>query len=153
MLTAFVLLPSGWAFARPPVREPLPTPDDFVVSDCGFDVLIHVTANKEKAITFFDQDGDVVRQEVTGVLKVRLTHVGTETSVDLNISGPGSFTFPPDGSIHLVGQGNWLNFGIANRPGIILFSSGRFEATTTPTGDFLITRPAKNETDVCGMLS
>ena len=62
--------------------------------------------NKEVLTTFYDKDGNVIRQHIAGTLKVRLTNVATDKSVDLNISGPGTYTFPPDGSVDLVGTGS-----------------------------------------------
>ncbi len=150
-LASVVLLSAGPASAGPPTREPLPTPNDFTISDCGFDILSHVLVNNEVQTTFFDKDGNVVRQLVTGTLKARLTNVATDESIDLNISGPGTYTFPPDGSVDLVGTGGWLN-GFTNRPGEVLFSKGRFEATFPPDGSFLLTDPAPIEIDMCDVL-
>ena len=94
-----------------------------------------------------------MRRHESGTVKIRLTNVQTGESQDLNISGPGTFTFPPDGSVHIVGTGGWLNSGFSNRPGEVLFTHGRFEATFTPEGEFLLTDPAPNETDMCVVLS
>lgn len=151
-LTTFILVTAGPAAAVPPKHEPVPTPDDFIISECGFDLLLHVLVNKEILTTFYDQEGNVVRQHISGALKIRLTNVGTGESQDLNISGPGTYTFPPDGSVQLVGTGGWLNV-FSNRPGEVLFTQGRFEATFTPEGEVILTDPAPNETDMCDVLS
>lgn len=152
-LTTFLLVSAVPAAAVPPKHEQVPLPDDFVISDCGFDLLFHVLEWKLKSTTYFDKDGNVIRQHDSGTVKIRLTNVGTGESQDLNISGPATFTFPPDGSVHLVGTGGWLNWGITNRPGEVLFTKGRFEMTFTPEGESLLTDPAPNETDMCDVLS
>jgi hypothetical protein len=152
-LATFVLVTAGPAAAVPPTHEPVPTPDDFIISDCGFDILLHALVNEEILTTFFDQEGNVVRQHISGTLKIRLTNVETGETQDLNISGPGTYTFPPDGSVLLVGTGEWLWAGLSNRPGELLFTKGRFELTFTPEGEAILTDPAPNETDMCDVLS
>jgi hypothetical protein len=44
---------------------------------CSFDVFAEPTGNKEKLATFFNQDGDITFQVLTGVNKWRLTNVET----------------------------------------------------------------------------
>jgi hypothetical protein len=152
-LVVFIFVTAGPAAAVPPTHEPVPTPDDFIVSDCGFDLLFHAIAWRLEITTYFDQEGNIVRLHTSGAAKIRLTNVGTGESEDLNISGPGTYTFPPDGSVLLVGTGKWIYWGLSNRPGEVLFTSGRFEVITTPEGEAILTDPAPNETNMCDVLS
>lgn len=152
VVAALALMPAA-ARATPPIREPLGG-DDFVLTDhCTFDIGVELVQNKEIATTFFDKDGNFVRQLVTGVLKVRLTNQeDPQHSVLFNISGPGRYRLLPDGSLELRGTGTWLNFGIANRPGELLLSHGPFTSVIGDDGVFL-TRLPNNVQDACAMLS
>jgi hypothetical protein len=141
------------ASAAIPTREPLVLEDFTLTGHCSFNILVHVVQNNEVVTTYSDQDGNVVRQLVTGVLKVQLTNEEVpENSLLFNISGPGEFTPQQDGSTLVVGDGTWINFGIVNLPGQVLLSSGHFEAVTTPEGDFIMTEIPNNSVDVCGLI-
>jgi hypothetical protein len=152
VLTAFTLLPAS-AQATPPTREPLGG-EDFVLTDhCTFDIAVEFVQNKEILTTYFDRNGDFVRQSVTGVLKVRLTNEeAPEHSVLFNISGPGRYRLLPDGSIELTGTGTWLHFGITDRPGELLLMHGPFTANINDDGFFLTQLP-NNVQDACALLS
>jgi hypothetical protein len=152
VVAALALMPAA-ARATPPIREPLGG-DDFVLTDhCTFDIGVEFVQNKEIATTFFDKDGDFVRQLVTGVLKVRLTNQeDPEHSVLFNISGPGRYRLLSDGSLELSGTGTWLHFGITDRPGELLLMHGPFTANISDDG-FFLTRLPNNVQDACAMLS
>jgi hypothetical protein len=152
VVAALALMPAA-AQATPPVREPLGG-DDFVLTDhCTFDIGVEFVQNKEISTTFFDKDGDFVRQLVTGVLKVRLTNQeDPEHSVLFNISGPGRYRLLTDGSLQLTGTGTWLHFGITDRPGELLFMHGPFTANINDDG-FFLTKLPNNVQDACAMLS
>lgn len=152
-LATFILVSASPAAAVPPRHEPLPPQDDFIISDCGFDLLLHELMNNGILTTFFDQEGNVVRVHISGAAKIRLTNVQTGESLDLNVSGPGTATPQPDGSVDFVGQGAWLRWGYSNRPGEVLFTKGRFEVLFTPEGEAILTDPAPYETDMCDVLS
>jgi hypothetical protein len=149
---AIILMPTA-AHATPPTREPLPV-DDFVLTDhCTFDIMVEFVQNNEVLTTYYDKDGEIVRQLVTGALKVQLTNEEVpENSLLFNISGPGEYTPQQDGSTLLVGKGTWINFGIVNLPGQVLLSHGHFEAVITPEGDFIMTEIPNNSVDVCGLI-
>lgn len=149
---AIVLAPAS-AQATPPVREPLPL-DDFVLTDhCGFDIDVEVVQNNEILTTFFDASGNVVRQSVTGALRVRLTNLEDPAqTLLLNISGPGEFRDLPDGTTQQTGSGVWLQVFITDRPGALLLTRGPFTALITDQGFFLVELP-NNVQDVCALLS
>ncbi len=152
VLAALSLLPAS-AQATPPTREPLGG-DDFILTDhCTFDIAVEFVQNNEVVTTFYDRNGDFVRQSVTGALKVRLTNQeAPEHSVLFNISGPGRYRLLPDGSTELTGTGTWLHFGITDRPGELLLMHGPFTANISDDG-FFLTRLPNNVQDACALLS
>ena len=91
-MTLLLLLSAAPVSARPPDREPVPDARDEYAAGvvCAFPTLIETTANKEKATTFYDREGNVVRQLVTGKLRMRITNTATGESIDVNVSGPGN---------------------------------------------------------------
>ena len=147
-----ILIPAA-AQATPPTREPLGG-DDFVLTDhCTFDIAVEFVQNKEILTTYYDANGDVVRQSVTDALKVRLTNESDpEHSVLFNISGPGRYRTLPDGSTQLTGTGTWLHFGITDRPGALLLMHDPFTANISDAG-FFLTRIPNNVQDACALLS
>jgi hypothetical protein len=153
ILAALILGAALPARAVPPIHFPFPTSDILITGDCDFDIQTHVTMDKARSTVFFDRDGNVVRQNVTGVLKETVTNVETGETMSLNLSGHATFYFNEDGSIDLVGEGQWLLFNIANRPGETLFTQGHFTAVIEPNGALLITDPAPRETNLCETLA
>ena len=153
LTSAAILLVPASAQATPPTREPLPA-DDFVLTDhCGFDIFVEFVQNNEVLTTYYDKDGEVVRQSVTGALKVRLTNQDApEHSVLFNISGPGWFRELPDGSTEQTGAGPWLHLFITDRPGELLLMHGPFTANSSDEGFFLTELP-NNVQDACALLS
>ena len=85
------------ATAEKPIRSFLPTGDPFVLEgSCAFDVRVETLTNKEFGTAFSDG-----RFLITGSFKVRLTNLDPGGgSIDVNISGPGNFTFAADGEPH-----------------------------------------------------
>jgi hypothetical protein len=150
VLSVLSTVPAG---AVPPIHERVPSEDSVVPDHCDFDVLVPVVQDKGRATTFFDKDGNVTRQHISGVLKVEVTNADTGKTVLLNISGPGTFIPQEDGSTTLIGTGAWLLAFIANRPGEVLFTHGRFVGEITPEGDFLLLEAPRNEVDVCELLA
>jgi hypothetical protein len=150
---ALLAVMSAPASAVPPLHERFPNADATLTDHCTFDVFIDVVEDKETLTTFFDQDGNILRQRVTGVLKVELTNLSSGKTVFLNISGPGTFIPQEDGSLTILGEGSWLLLFLANRPGELLFTHGPFELRVTAEGEVLLVDPPPNETDVCALLS
>lgn len=150
-VTAFSASPAS---AIKPTREPLGELEDLThTGACPFDVLDHIVQNKEILTTFFDQDGDIVRESITGALKTELTNLETMESVVLNISGSGTFVPQEDGSTLVHGKGSWLQYDIANRPRELLWTRGGFHAVSTSDDDYILTDPPGNIVDVCRLLS
>ena len=151
--SAVILLVPASAQATPPTREAVPI-EDFVLTDhCGFDINVEVVKNNEILTTYYDADGIVVRQRVTGALKVRLTNLeDPEHSLLFNISGPGAFRELSDGSTEQTGSGTWLHFGITDQPGALLLMHGPFTANISDDG-FFLTEVPNNVQDACALLS
>ena len=86
---AIILMPAA-AHATPPTREPLPVEDFVLTGHCTFDISVEFVKNNEVLTTYYDKDGEVVRQSVTGALQVRLTNQeAPEHSVLFNRLSPG----------------------------------------------------------------
>jgi hypothetical protein len=106
---ALVLALAGPAAAAKPERVAVPQ-ETFVISGfCDFDVLVEPLASKTYNTTFFDRDGNPTRDLGTGRLVVRMTNVDTGRSIELNISGPGTFVDGPAG-LTVDTHGNWMLF-------------------------------------------
>ena len=93
--------PAGSGKVVSVTRAPTPYPTDAFllqapagVDPCGFPVSLQVTEAKRSATTIMTADGTTTVHE-SGLLKVRLTRVGTEQSIDLDVSGPGTFVSTP----------------------------------------------------------
>jgi hypothetical protein len=108
MLVPFFLVPHALA-AKPSIHR-IPIDDEFVLEDqCVFPVNVDATGILVD-IVFTDEDGTVHEFQAYPQYKAVLTNLDTGESITLNLSGPASFTFNPDGSFTLKGTGNWLWF-------------------------------------------
>lgn len=91
------MLSASGAAAGPPERVEIPDEafEDFTIDagPCEFAVAIHVVAHDLHTITFFDDQGNPVREITEGQLVVQMTNADTNTSVVRNVSGPAFFTF------------------------------------------------------------
>jgi hypothetical protein len=94
---------------------------------CGFAVAVHVDFSKETAKIF--DDGRVI---ITGPFKVTLTH--GETSLDLNVSGPGFFYFGADGTVTFKGAGA----GFGPLEGTLMLGHGLVFIPLDPPGDTVL---------------
>jgi hypothetical protein len=144
------------ALASPPTRVPSgPIPDFTLTDTCSFPVLVHIDTNKEVTTTFFDG-----RMLVTGSLTVTLTNGSNPSrSIDLNISGPGTFTPLPNGGTLQTSVGPWLFFFSPNQlgpgsPGMLVLTTGvvtlMLDSTGTPTS---FTHTNGTTTDLCAELA
>jgi hypothetical protein len=95
--------------AAKPDRSFAPAGDIVVSGICEFDVLIETVANNEYFTTFFDRSGNVTRMQVAGHLVQRTSRVGGDTSIVLNVSGPGKFVDGDEGLV-VDTHGTWLLF-------------------------------------------
>ena len=105
---AFALLAAQQAFAVQPTIQWSPWNEDFIYTDCGFNVRIQQTGTSID-ISYTDTQG--VFHEFTAYpqLKSVMTNVLTGKSIKLNISGPVTVVSNPDGSFEVVslGVGAW----------------------------------------------
>lgn len=151
-----MLLPTSAASADAPLREPLPA-EDFVISgSCDFDVFLHVVENKEFITTYFDDDGNPIRQIVTGRFVVELTNVETGESILYDISGPVFFTFSEDGSFDAVlgGRGLAIFFpGEVEDLPLLFVNSGQVTFHFDPEGIIVGVEQVGEVEDVCAALA
>jgi hypothetical protein len=127
----------GWMF-QPPFSEDLPT------LLCGFPVHIDTLADNIYVRETTQPDGTVVDTS-SGNITFRLTNKDTGTFIDLDLSGPGTAYFYPDGSVYQVYNGRTVNIffpqdqqtsglpGIASTTGFFSFtfaSDGSLEGYT-----------------------
>ena len=99
---SLVVLTASPALAKRPTIEYLDLPSGFsftLSGVCSFDVLEELLGNKEKIATFYNQNGDVAFQILTGVNKWRFTNVDTGKSIVINGSGPARFFVQPGSDI------------------------------------------------------
>ena len=105
-----VLIPGTSAQARKPVRQPVPDFNATVPAGvlCPFKIVVKTLVNREKQLTYLDEQGNPVRATITGRLVARIKNGDTGASVVRNISGPVFLTFHADGSltIKLTGISN-----------------------------------------------
>ena len=106
---ASVLALAAPVSAAKPDRSFAPA-DDIVISGiCEFDVLVETIANNEYYTTFVDRSGNVTRTQVAGRFVQRVSRIGSDTSVVLNVSGPGTFVDGDEGLI-VDTHGTWLMY-------------------------------------------
>ena len=113
---------------------------------CDFDVLVEPLASKTYNTTFFDRDGNPTRDLGTGRLVVRMTNVDTGRSIELNISGPGTFVDGPAG-LTVDTHGNWMLF----IDGQLFTLSGHGQFFVDATSETIVFRRG-HITDLCPIL-
>jgi hypothetical protein len=124
------------ASAAQPVIVPVNNTDTLFQNVCAFDVLAHITSDKE-FFRFFS-GGQVL---ITGKLKVTMTNLSTGKTLAYNVSGPARIT--SDGTFY----GEGLGFGIAD--GTLFQGKGLFRVT--PDGQ--LTQIGGTRVDICAALS
>ena len=150
------LLP-GTARADQPVREFVPNEDVVVEGICSFDVAVNIVANKEFTTSFFDDEGNLEREIVTGKFVVELVNLSNpDNSVVVNISGPATFTFQGETATLQTG-GQWLLWFFPGElgpddPGMIVLTSGRWVIEIADDQPTIISRSGATQ-DVCALLS
>src|SRR5205085_351800 len=95
---------------------------------------------------------------VTGVLKVTLTNTTTAKSIDLNISGPGTFTPLPGGESVSKSVGPWLFFFPANQlgpgsPPMLIRTTGQVTLLNHADGTQTFIQKGGTSTDMCPLLA
>jgi hypothetical protein len=91
---------------------PLPVPGDQTLTGiCQFPVFEHWVHYAERATYTTMPDGTIV-ENIQGADTLQVTNVNTGTTLQLNVSGPGTMTTNPDGSGSADLQGiNGFPFG------------------------------------------
>jgi hypothetical protein len=152
VLVALAIAPT--VNAGKPTREIIPSPPDFVVSRCGFPVLVH-SEGVTIVTTFTDDEGNVVRQIlVFPGSRQSFTNLNTGESIAFATVGPAFWTFNPDGSASLrgVGPSGWFFHPLTRERGIF-FTTGRWVVTFDAEGNetsFEITGPI---VDICAEIA
>ena len=140
------------------VRVPVGNaPFDLDASVCGFPIHVGVVADKEYVIhdTTLADGTEVV--QITGKLFLSFTNVDTGKTIVENVSGPGTETFPPDGSFVFHGLGNGVfifdqsSQASIGEPGLV-FWSGKLVVTFPPTGPAQSFTLSGNQTNGCALL-
>lgn len=119
-------------------RDYSPLPDLIEDTTCGFVVDVTFPVNREYAISFYDNAGNLRGIQITGRLVVTFANPANDKSVTANISGPVSIA--ADGSTTATGRGGGPLPGLV---GLLLFA-GRTSASGSDGHVFL---------DLCAALS
>ena len=134
-MVSLALWPSA-AWAGAPERRPFESEDGLLpAGPCPFPVFIHVVANNEYTIEFFDDSGNLIRTIFQGRVVLEFTNTQTGTSVTRNVSGPATKT---EADQIIVKTGPWLFFSFPGElgpeePGSMFINYGRVvEFTGTP---------------------
>jgi hypothetical protein len=135
------------ALAVPPDREFAFSGDFGLTGYCDFDISVEVLANREYSTTFFDQDGNVTRTQITGLYVLRLTNDDTGGWIVLNASGPGKFVFDDTG-LTVDGAGPWFLYFA----GQLLYARGNVNLRVDGGGE-TITGISGNVIELCEVLA
>jgi hypothetical protein len=143
ILTSALLVPA--ALADKPIREPLPAPPFFLVTDsCSFAVRIDVLVNKEFITTFTSG-----KQLVTGRFIVRVTNLDDPSkSRVLNVSGPAKSDLADPSTVPLSGS------SLIFFPGVLRLTHGPVSLTIDADGNVTsFTQTSASSVDLCALLA
>jgi hypothetical protein len=137
ILSSALLVPA--ALADKPIREPLPAPPFFLVTDsCSFDVRVDVLVNKEFITTFTSG-----KQIITGRLVARVTNLDDPSkSRVLQISGPAINDLADPSTFNLSGS------SLVFFPGVMVLTHGPVSLTFDS-----FTQTSASSVDVCALLA
>jgi hypothetical protein len=147
------------ASASAPTRENVPFETGVLPGMfCGFDVLVEPQKNKAKMTVFYDRNGNMRVGLVTGVLKVRLTNLTTNRSVELNISSSARLEPQQNGSLlaTVTGPSLFLLAPGSKVPGLptLAVFHGRVVVELDQSADWRVqTYRGSPPQDVCAMLA
>ena len=152
---AMVLVSAQAVLAAKPDNVPLELPPTLVFGAgdaCEFPILVEFLANNGKTMTFYDNDGNAIRQIGTGTLKVRLSNLADEAAAPLerNISGPIHTELHPDGSATLVFGGRGISLF---PPGTFVLTAGRSVVELDAAGEVISVTNVGFEEDLCVALA
>jgi hypothetical protein len=160
MLVTVVLAAAPASALMPERFQPGPNPDFIVEGICDFPVFLHDVVNRVVITDFFDQEGNLTREQGTGLIIEEVSRLDAQgnpvETITRNISGPGVQTFDESGST-LTGRGPWLLFffpgEVSGFPdGLIWFTTGRFVLRFEDTGEITFLEEPRHQ-DVCELLS
>jgi hypothetical protein len=145
------LLSTSSVFASgKPQRIYAPLPQPLILSgSCSFDVDISVVKNNEYVLNFYDANGNLVRQLISGSLVVTLTNLTNHHSITVNISGPGYATFNADGSFVQRYEG----LSAIPLPKQLLLTDGRVDVEYFLNADPVVLSMSGTQRDACAMLT
>jgi hypothetical protein len=158
-LLGIAIVPSGVSANNDPHRFYLAAdPFDVPAEWCGYPIHVDIPVNREYAKPSAQPDGTQILH-VTGALVWTLTNTVNQKSVTVNVSGPGTITYSPDGqhvSVDLTGRTillapNLTDFGLPN--GVVLSGPVHFTQTA---GDFAFSSLSGDPhvaLDVCAALA
>ena len=152
---ALVLVSAQAVLAAKPDKAPLELPPsvEFAAGEaCEFPLLVEFLANRGKTLTFYDEEGNAIRQIGTGTLKIRVSNLadGSVPPLELNISGPIHTTLHPDGSATLVFGGRGISLF---PPGTFVLTAGRSVVQLDPEGEVISVTNMGFEQDLCVALA
>ena len=153
---ALVLVSAQAVLASKPATEPLELPPSLELAAgeaCQeFPLLVEFLANNGKTMTFFDNEGNAIRQIGTGTLKIRVTTLANESvlPLELNISGPIHTALHPDGSATLVFGGRGISLF---PPGTFVLTAGRSVVELDVLGQVVSVTNMGFEQDLCVALA
>jgi hypothetical protein len=138
------------AAADGPQRVKLVVPPGTISGVCTFDVDVTIVRNTEYNIVFSDSAGNPVKIITQGQLIVTFTNVSNGNSLTLNISGPGSTTINPDGSLTIVFLGNAVLFSATD----VIYSTGRVVVVApSPLSPGTIVSASGIQRSLCALLA
>ncbi len=155
-LLATVLVPSA-ASAGKPLKEFVPADPVTVEGVCDFPLLLDPIINQEYIKSFFDEEGNLERQIVTGRFVYEVTNLDSGDSMTVNISGPGFFTYTEDTlTVRVTGRGLvWFLPGdLTSGQTYVRVTNGLniFEVNLA-TGAITPRRESRNFVDMCEALA
>ena len=145
------------ALATAPIRVPAgPINATFPAGTvCPFELTTTTLVNNETVTAFFDQDGTLVREEITGRLVQQFTNDETSKTITEQVSGPATILFNGDGSATIIGRGTgFLILGPTDSPSSsLLLLTGLTVFTISPTGVQTLVSTTGPTQDICALLA
>jgi hypothetical protein len=146
------------ATAAEVTRTPLPTTGTVSLPHlCGFDVRLDLV-NNETQTSFFDNNGNLVKQVISGSSFGTFTNLSSGKAINVNLSGPAQFTFNPDGSLTISADGPQgfavplLGLGVVPLTQFSVGSGLVVYSISPKTGITLVSKVGSFQ-DVCPMLA
>jgi hypothetical protein len=146
------------ATAAEVTRTPLPSSGTVSLPHlCGFDVRLDLV-NKETQTSFFDNNGNLVKQVISGSSFGTFTNLSSGNTINVDLSGPAQITFNPERSITISADGPQgfvvplLGLGVVPLTQFWV-GSGHVIYNISPTTGITLVSKVGSFQDVCPMLS